>query len=108
MCSDFRHPSIRWKFLISVADLHQSDEDPDQDPSYHFDADPDPTLHFDADPDPDPGTVLIKVMQICDRSSRDPSWLHFEAPQLLNFYFDADSAFTSIQIRIAAFISNFA
>ncbi len=36
----------------SVADPHQVDEEPDSDPSFHFDADPDPTFHSDTDPDP--------------------------------------------------------
>jgi len=31
----------------------QTDDDPDQDPAYHFDADPDPANHFDADTDAD-------------------------------------------------------
>jgi hypothetical protein len=50
-----------------VADLHQSDADPD--PSCHFDADPDldAACHFDADPDPDP-TLLFDADPDADLS----------------------------------------
>jgi hypothetical protein len=40
--------------ILSVADPHHVDADPD--PPCHFDADvnPDPTFHLEADPDPNP------------------------------------------------------
>jgi hypothetical protein len=64
--------------LTSVADLYQSDADPDQDPSVHFDADLDPTLHFDADPDqtlhfyadPDPIQLFTMIRILLRNSSK--------------------------------------
>jgi hypothetical protein len=53
--------------LISVADPHHHDADPD--PTFHFNADPDPAFHLTADPDPT---------------------FHFDADPDTAFYFHAD------------------
>ncbi len=55
-------PFILELTIISVADPHHvdadpdptfhSDADPDLNPNLHFDANPDPAFHFKADPDP--------------------------------------------------------
>ncbi len=69
--------------FISVANLHQSDANPDQDPSFHFDADPDPTLLFDADPIQ--LSTLIRILlhhgkHLSDANLRPVVWRPFTAP----------------------------
>jgi hypothetical protein len=48
--------------IISVADPHHFDVDPD--PTFHFDPDPypDPAYHFDPDPDPS-FQIKLKVLK---------------------------------------------
>jgi hypothetical protein len=54
-----------WVIPYSVADPHQVDEEPDSDPSFHFDADPDPTFHSDTDPGVRPfNLILIRILPL--------------------------------------------
>ncbi len=71
--------------VISVADLHHFDTDPDSDPSFQFYPDPDPTTHFPPDLDP----PLLQNDHL-----RLPPF-HFDADPDPAFPFDADLDQTS-------------